>query len=523
MPLQKCSSDSVLSGGRSVRFAAHEGPQYSLFACYAFTINYILGVGSLGMPYAAQEAGYAAGFILIVLVSFLSYVTVMMVARTALRAEMLVLQACENKPIGQWCYVRCIATKGEPHLPNEESLCEACAANCHMPPQLYEVVQLCDTFLGKWGRLSYQLSLVLLMYAGLLAYVLVFVATLSNVFNLSRDMSILICAVVMIPVSMMNITEMVPLQVTLSAISIISLLIMGGVGLWSAISSGWPESHRFSKLEPVNFDGLGLAFSTALFSQLFQHSVPGLINPLKREDRLLVPSVFGMALATTAVLYVFLSFGCVLAFGEELEESVNINFANFRWGANPSWIAKATSHFCGFYPALATVAVFPLITITLSNNLQVVSPLSKSFRSEHPRAVTLLFRLLAAVPPIVIALPVKSLSTAFKFAGLGGIWVAFVTPALLQMLSTRAIVERFDNLTRASTRSIDQEGIPASDSPTSRGSLSTPIFRVPFAAKRTPVYPVFNEKVWVLIVLACAALAFVITTWGIAADFSAGK
>ena len=34
-----------------------------------------------------------------------------------------------------------------------------------------------------------------------------------------------------------------------------------------------------------SFDGFGIMFSTALFSQLFQHSVPGLIRPLPEPQK----------------------------------------------------------------------------------------------------------------------------------------------------------------------------------------------------------------------------------------------
>lgn len=340
------------------------------------------------------------------------------------------------------------------------------------------------------------------MYAGLLAYVLVFVSTLSTIFSLNRDLAVVICAAVMIPFSMLDLTEMVPLQIMLSVINILSLFLMGGIGLGTVLTD--PE-YKIEKLEPVKFNGLGLAFSTALFSQLFQHSVPGLINPLKRTDRIRVPNVFGVAMVTTAVVYVFLSLGCVLAFGTSMEESVNLNFANFKWN-RPTAFLKFISHFCAFYPALATVAVFPLITFTLGNSLCVVAPLRKSWRLRHSRKISLLFRLLAAVPPLLVAFPLKSLSTAFKIAGLGGIWVAFVTPTLLQVKSKRAVAQRFDALIRENS----SRDLPAlmAESP-----------MLPRPAKRYPIYPRCNQNLWTPVVLGVAALAGVVTTWGIVVDF----
>uniref|UniRef100_M4C2B9 Amino acid transporter transmembrane domain-containing protein n=1 Tax=Hyaloperonospora arabidopsidis (strain Emoy2) TaxID=559515 RepID=M4C2B9_HYAAE len=53
--------------------------QYSPAVAYAFTVNYILGVGSLGIPYAFYRAGLVLGNFMIVLVTLVSYVTVMWV------------------------------------------------------------------------------------------------------------------------------------------------------------------------------------------------------------------------------------------------------------------------------------------------------------------------------------------------------------------------------------------------------------------------------------------------------------
>merc|ERR1719491_445144 len=49
----------------------------------------------------------------------------------------------------------------------------------------------------------------------------------------------------------------------------------------------------------INWRGFGVAFSTALFSQLFQHSVPGLLRPLPNENKPKIPFVFASSLFTT--------------------------------------------------------------------------------------------------------------------------------------------------------------------------------------------------------------------------------
>lgn len=60
---------------------------YSPTVCYAFTINYILGVGVLGMPQAFKGAGFLLGSIAIVCVTLISLLTVLMVAEATVLLE----------------------------------------------------------------------------------------------------------------------------------------------------------------------------------------------------------------------------------------------------------------------------------------------------------------------------------------------------------------------------------------------------------------------------------------------------
>ena len=67
-----------------------------------------------------------------------------------------------------------------------------------------------------------------------------------------------------------------------------------------------------------DFGGFGVMFSTALFSQLFQHSVPGLIRPLPEEEKRKAKGVFAKALFTTAGLYVLLGGVSAVYFGSKV-------------------------------------------------------------------------------------------------------------------------------------------------------------------------------------------------------------
>ena len=212
-----------------------------------------------------------------------------------------------------------------------------------------------------------------------------------------------------------------------------------------------PELTAGNSPTPLfQLSGFSVMFTTAIFSQLFQHSVPGLISPLSKEHKKMVPTIFKCALFTTSAIYISTGCLCVMYFGGHLQQSVNLNFVDFTWGVGDNddnefstkrMLISVVSMIVVLFPALDTLSVFPLIANTLGNNLNSAFPgMSGLVRhsgwvKEHGyvRRVTLiLWRLVAAIPPIVASIFVSDLIFSLQIAGLCGIVVALVTPALLQ-------------------------------------------------------------------------------------------
>jgi hypothetical protein len=60
----------------------------------------------------------------------------------------------------------------------------------------------------------------------------------------------------------------------------------------------------------ASFSGFGMAFSASLFSQLFQHSIPGLLRPLKEQpDKLPAVPVSRLASPIISALVIIFSRG----------------------------------------------------------------------------------------------------------------------------------------------------------------------------------------------------------------------
>lgn len=206
-----------------------------------------------------------------------------------------------------------------------------------------------------------------------------------------------------------------------------------------------------------------------------------------------------MALLTTSTVYISIGCACVLYFGENVKESVNLNFIGFATqlvdpGSVFEPVLSILSMVVVLFPALDTVSIYPLIANTLGNNLNVAFPFLRSFvksayvskygeehkllvhlphrdqnqfeknygsenenkndsedvrksieeskkkRNEGVKKITsILWRLVAAIPPVICSHFVTDLSVTLQVAGLCGIILALIIPALLQKYSRRRI------------------------------------------------------------------------------------
>ena len=201
----------------------------------------------------------------------------------------------------------------------------------------YEVVDLVSHYLGPVHTLIYQASLFFLMFVGLLAYSQVFCGSISALLwsetDAPKGLSQAIFGVMVLPLSCMELDEQVSIQSLMAKVRFLAIFVMvagsllalfvddsedrlGGIapnGNAPFLAPQEPDGCHMSYT--ACFPGFGFAFSTALFSQLFQHSVPGLLRPLSEQSHLVgkAPQIFGASLLTTCGFYLLLgTSACVI-------------------------------------------------------------------------------------------------------------------------------------------------------------------------------------------------------------------
>jgi amino acid permease len=456
---------------------------YTLRSMYLLSINYILGVGILGVPYSFAKAGFLLCLVLLCTVSLFSYMTVMWVAETGVRYQ----EQLKKKQRSTNNEETPLVGEGKSSHDNEILVIKA---------SRYEVIDLVDFFLGPFQKAIYQAALLMLMYVGLLAYSQVFCNALAAILFSTLGMPQLLFGAMVIPLSCMELEEQVGVQSIMAAVRFIAIFItaFGSVMALFLDDSRSSRQHApyFADAEPdgmmsytYSFSGFSVAFSTFVFAQLFQHSVPGLVRPLQdcpRKTRR-IPSVFGGSLLTTAAIYALLGTFAASFFGADTQSSINLNFASFTFGvdqgsASPLFMAalKFCSNIVVIFPALDTISVFPLVANTLGNNLlssygawsirKIARLLVRynqwkdcsglnvdvSWSDEHydhlnaeekrgvleksTEVASILWKLLASVPPVVGSIFASDLSLSLHLAGVAGIHVAFFAPSLLQIKST---------------------------------------------------------------------------------------
>ena len=199
-------------------------------------------------------------------------------------------------------------------------------ASSTSPKKSYEVTELAYKFIGPLGKYAYQLSLAILMYAGLLAYAQVFVSSvlllIPSEYHYSWMDAVIasVFAVLVVPLSTMELTEQVFVQTVMALTMQVSIGVIVAscvIAIYVDPSDGDRHLDTHGDDGPpyvadsvryADFSYFGLMLSTSLFSQLFQHSVPGLIRPLSARNRKgpVVRKIFGSALCLTTLMYVLL-------------------------------------------------------------------------------------------------------------------------------------------------------------------------------------------------------------------------
>jgi len=331
----------------------------------------------------------------------------------------------------------------------------------------FEVNTLCRVFLGKQGLRVYTVFVCLYIYGALWAYTSVFANSMSQALpllpGLSNDTNYgiytVIFAIVVIPMSCLEMDEQVGVQVFLTACRFLMVFLMistswtcaedTGVAAQNDINPG-SEAENANDAQMFSFSNMHKMLPIVVFATIYHHSIPGLSHPV--ADKKQLSGIFLSTCAFSGVAYSVIGFILGSAFGESVKQSANLNWKGFRGGTGvlteegiyvdvAPW-AVAVSSFILCFPALDVVSAFPLNAITLGNNLMGAFHGNNVHEIEADRWKVIQFRLVACIPPLVGGFLVRELGVITDFAGTTGFAITFSFPALLFIYSKKEAIQR---------------------------------------------------------------------------------
>lgn len=145
------------------------------------------------------------------------------------------------------------------------------------------------------------------------------------------------------------------------------------------------------------------------------------------------------------ILYALLGTTLSAYYGPNTMPTITLNFGFFRGGA--SWEepvqlwAKVVIFIIVIFPAVDVLSAFPLNAITLGNNMFAAFFTGTKWMRSRP--VEVMFRLLAAIPPLIGSFFVRNLATILQYVGLIGFLITFIIPPVLNLVSRYHCEKRF--------------------------------------------------------------------------------
>lgn len=209
-------------------------------------------------------------------------------------------------------------------------------------------------------------------------------------------------------------------------VSFIAFIFMISIALKLLITDG-AKGHPVS----MNIYGVPALFGACVYSFMCHHSLPSLLAPIR--DKQAVLRTLGVDYIVICLFYILLAMTGIFAF-ERLEDLYTLNFIpdqtdDYSFGAE---LLVVIDYFLALFPVFTLSASFPIIAITLRNNLQTLFLDMTRFDSYNFFVRCILFPLMAVVPPFAITYFTESLTSLVAFTGsYAGAGIQYIIPIAL--------------------------------------------------------------------------------------------
>ncbi|XP_038064388.1 transmembrane protein 104-like [Patiria miniata] len=451
------------------------GELYSPMVGLVYVFNLIVGTGALTMPLAFARAGWAMGGILIIILAFVSYLTVTFVVEAMASANAVIrFKRKEKKRELEDSSSGSHDATAPPFLHEVESDEKQSLLQPPVAPQLYtdgkhqdffeitervEMAKMASLFFNKIGLNLFYLCMVIYLYGDLAIYAVTVPTSLMNItctytpenssspeqddpcwegVNLTRmnayRVYLTVFAIALGIFVFFNVQKTKYLQLlttffrwlAFSMMIVLALIVLAkGKGQGGPVAVGAFESIP-------NF------FGVCVYSFMCHHSLPSLVTPIKRKKRLSV--LLGGDYALILGFYLLISLTAIFTFStNSIQEIYTLNFFGDKNGVT---MVVPVQYFIALFPVFTLSTNFPIIGITLRNNLKML--FAREGRPYHWAVDRIVFPLLALLPGIVVAFITTDVTGLVGYTGsYAGAGIQYVIPAFLVYCGRRKTAKLF--------------------------------------------------------------------------------
>lgn len=438
--------------------------QYSTWVGLIYIFNLIVGTGALTLPAVFSRAGWALGLTLILVLAFISFITVTFVieAMASANAVLTWRRTQERK--------RTLKSSGESAPSNSDSedtpLVSTSAGSPERQSPSYryfdiqekiEMGEMAAIFFNKTGLTLFYLCFAIYLYGDLSIYGAAVAKSIADVActyqpaNLTCNDTIpdteacwdgsetnrldayriflTIFIVVLGPFVFFNVQKTKYLQLLTSVMRWLAFTIMIVYAVRKLIADG-PQGET----PAANISGVPGLFGACVYSFMCHHSLPGLVAPIANKSTL--NRSLSLDYILIAVFYLLLALTGAFAF-KHLDDLYTLDFGPRGSGdcsKSDNVFMLLLEYFLALFPVFTLSTSFPIIAITLRNNLQSLFLTDSSIPIDSYNFFVrkLIFPILAVLPPFLIALSTKNLSVLVSVTGsYAGAGIQYLIPTFL--------------------------------------------------------------------------------------------
>ncbi|KJE90712.1 transmembrane protein [Capsaspora owczarzaki ATCC 30864] len=443
--------------------AKNVGNTYGLPLGSLFIFNLIVGAGSLSIPQAFAETGLLFGTLVLAFMAAMSFITI---------TYMVEVMSSANGILS-------VEGKGalHPHEPTRRSLLPAGFSDAtnavEASEQTFQITQrtemglMARMFFSKNGVRLFYFCIAVYLYGDLAIYAAAVPKSLGKVacpqptngtapvngtwvapdtwdcfgpFNSDSlyRFFVAIFFACMLPFAFTNVQKTKYLQLATSFIRYFSLLSMIIIGLVQVNDSSTPNLPPASEvLDRYDITAVPAMFGVSIYSFMCHHSLPSLVTPIRNKRRLIPLFVFDFTVVLA--FYLMLCYSASFRYHHsDIKDVYSLNFNDYS--------ITFFKYFLQLFPVFTLSTSFPVITITLRNNLRTLFE-REDGQPYAPWIEKAVFPLVAIIPPVLVALGTDDVSVLVNVTGsYAGLGVQVIIPASLVYFSRKRIAREFGSL-----------------------------------------------------------------------------